>query len=290
MRSMTGYGKGTAEIDKRALTVEMKSVNNRFLEINCRMPKIFAVCEDALKKIIGAAVKRGAVDVYINYEDKSDKGVLLKADMAAAAAYAGQGRLIAKAFKIKNNVDAAYIMRQDGVLRQEQQPADGDILLKLLTEAAQGAVDKLDSMRAAEGEALCKELALLGKSLEKIVGDISALSGTAAEEYRAKITQRMAEILGDAVIDEAKLLSEAAFLADRSDITEELARLKSHLKQYYKLLGTAEAGKKLDFLTQELNREVNTIGSKVSNIKITGLVMEAKAVIERIKEQSRNIE
>lgn len=287
---MTGYGKGTAEIDKRTLTVEMKSVNNRFLEINCRMPKIFAACEDGLKKLIGQKLKRGAVDVFINYEDKSVKSFALCVDMNAAAEYARQAKAMSAQLKIKNNADAAFIMRQEGVLKQEQNIADADALLQLMTAAGSAATEALDKMRAAEGETLKAELTGQGKTLEELVKKIDALSETAAEEYRTKVGQRMKEILGDVSVDEAKLLNEIAFLADRSDITEELARLKSHMKQYYRLLDEPEPGKKLDFLTQELNREANTIGSKVTNIKITALVMETKAVIEKIKEQARNVE
>ena len=181
-------------------------------------------------------------------------------------------------------------MRQEGVLKQEHSAADEDTLKQLLLGAVAAAVDGLTAMREVEGGTLFSELTNLGKVLEDEVKKIDGYAVTAADEHRAKVAQRMKEILGDVAVDEVKLLNEVAFLSDRSDITEELARLKSHLSQYYKLLLSDEAGKKLDFLTQELNREVNTIGSKVTNIKITELVMEAKAVIEKIKEQSRNVE
>lgn len=290
MRSMTGYGKGAAEINKRFLTIEMKSVNNRFLEINCRMPKIFCAYEDGLRKLIGGRLKRGAVDVYFSYEDKSEKPCVLKIDTALAAAYASEGKRLSKALKIRNNVDAAYILRQDGAISREAAEIDGETLQKLLAEAAARALDNLCAMREAEGNALYGELKALGGSLANIVESIAGLAGKAAGEYREKIRARMAEILKDIAADETKILTEAAFLADRSDITEEIARLKSHMEQYGALLGGDEAGKKLDFLTQELNREANTIGSKVTDIEITKLVMDAKSVIEKIKEQVRNIE
>lgn len=290
MHSMTGYGKGTAEKENRVLTVEMKSVNNRFLEINCRMPKIFCAYEDLLRKLIGGACRRGALDVYFNYEDKSEKAQAIQTDMLLAAAYAAEGKRLSKALKIKNNVDAAYILRQDGAVVRRQAEADGETLKELLTAAAAQALEKLNAMRETEGQALYKELKTLGETLSGITEKIAKLSEKAAAEYRDKIKTRMAEILKDIAVDENKILAEAAFLADRSDVTEEIARLRSHLKQYGQLLSEAEAGKKLDFLTQEFNREANTVGSKVTDIKITGLVMEAKAVIEKIKEQVRNIE
>ena len=291
MHSMTGYGRGAAEINNRFLTIEMKSVNNRFLEINCRMPKIFCAYEDGLRKLIGGRLKRGAVDVYFNYEDKSEKPCGLKIDAALAAGYAAEGKRLCRALRIKNNVDAAYILRQEGVISREAAETDGETLQRLLTEAAARALDNLCAMRGAEGNALYNELKSLGATLSGVVESIDGLAGKAAGDYREKIKARMAEVLKDVAVDENKILAEAAFLADRSDITEEIARLKSHLKQYGKLLDDeAEAGKKLDFLTQELNREANTIGSKVTDIKITGFVMDAKSVIEKIKEQVRNIE
>jgi len=290
MQSMTGYGKGVAEIEKRVLTVEMKSVNNRFLEINCRMPKIFCAQEDGLRKLIGARLKRGAVDVFFNYEDKSEKSCAFRADMSLAAAYAGQGKKLSKELKIKNNVDAAYILKQEGVLLREAAKEDEEVLRQLVVKAASDALDKLCAMRENEGSALYAELKKLGGGLAKTIESIGKLAGAAAQEYREKLKARMAEILKDVAVDENKILAEAAFLADRADLTEEVTRLKSHLVQYDKLLNEADAGKKLDFLTQEMNREVNTIGSKVTDIKITNLVMEAKSVIEKIKEQARNIE
>jgi len=287
---MTGYGKGVAEIDNKALTVEMKSVNGRFLEINSRTPKIFSAFEDALRKLIGGTLKRGAVDVYFNYEDKSEKSCQLRTDMSLAAAYAAEGKRLSEALGIGSNVDAAYIMKQDGVVSRETLAADAEALKSLFLSAAAEALQNLNAMREKEGAALYTELKALGAALSKITEKIAGMADGVIAEYREKIKARMSEILKDVAADEAKILSEAAFYADRSDITEEIARLRSHLRQYGQLTGEAEAGKRLDFLTQELNREINTIGSKTGDIKITGLVMDAKAAIEKIKEQARNIE
>ena len=291
MYSMTGYGRASVERDGRALTIELKSVNHRFLDIAFRMPRSFGFMEDAMRRQIGAALSRGHVDVFATYRNMRDDSKLVQVDEALLKAYMAAFDRIGAAAALTDDRALSVAARLPDVMVVAEADEDQDALKALVEEALSEALTQMRQMRAKEGEALRADIAARVDRLAAMTEKIEERYPQTVQEYKQKLEARVQELLGGAAVDEQRLLQEVALMADRSAIAEETVRLHSHFAQIRGFLGAGEpTGRKLDFIVQELNREVNTISSKSQDVPITNLVVEAKAEIEKIREQVQNVE
>jgi len=288
---MTGYGAGIAELNGKKVTIELKAVNNRFLEINARLPKSLAFCDDLIKKTISKTVKRGSVDIIFNLENSSEDSKVVTLDLNLAEEYIIAAKRLRTEFMLESDFNTTALLRSPEVTKIELKQDDPNELSDLVLKATQAAVVNLDKMRELEGKSVKKHLTEIIKKMVEQLSIITKLAPEIVVEYRQKIEARMAEILKPVEVDKARLLNEVAFFSDKVDISEELSRLSSHIDQFVKTLNLAEPqGRKLDFIAQELNREINTIGSKSSDLAVTSAVITLKNELEKIKEQIRNIE
>jgi len=289
--SMTGFGRALIERDGRQLTIECKSVNHRYLDVSIRLPRTLNFLEDTIKQAISARLARGHVDVFVNYRNTRTDARSVQLDEALLTAYLAAAAQASAAAQMPNDMTLTAALRYPDVLTVTEAEEDRDALTALAAEAAAAAVEELYAMRRAEGERLCADLFERGKILQTIGEKIEVRAPLVVVEYQKKLTERIAELTDNAEIDQARLAAEVAYFADKANITEELVRLKSHLAAMEKMLRATDAtGRKLDFLVQELNREMNTMGSKATDIEIASLVIEGKAEIEKIREQVQNIE
>ena len=294
MRSMTGYGRRLCSRDGREMTVELKTVNHRFLDVSCRLPRALAFAEDALRKQLNQTLRRGHVDVNVTYlnlrqdakEVRVDEGLMLQYREALLNA-----RLIAR--KEQSSIrdeDVSWIVAQPDVMQVTVREEDQEAVLSLLAETVSQALNDVTAMRDREGEALKADLSFHLGEVARLREEIAVLAPKVPLIYQEKLKSRVRE-LGVKELDEQRLAQEVALMADRCAIDEELSRLESHIAQMRQALeAEGETGRRLDFLTQELNREVNTIGSKASDAEITRLVVAAKSEIEKLREQVQNVE
>ncbi len=294
MRSMTGYGRRTVSRDGREITVEIKTVNHRFLDLSCRLPRALSFAEDALRKQIAAALRRGHADVNVNYLNLRQDAREIRVDEGLALQYKEallQVRRITRREGVSiNDEEADWIAAQPDVMQVTVREEDQEAVLALLSEAAAEALRDVNAMRQKEGSALHDDLSEHLDQVKTLRDGIAALAPRVPLIYQEKLQSRLRE-LGIKEIDEQRLAQEVALMADRCAIDEELARLLSHIGQMREALETkGEIGRRLDFLTQELNREINTIGSKASDAEITKLVVTAKSEIEKLREQVQNVE
>ena len=292
MKSMTGYGKYIVQRGDKTLTVEMKSVNNRYLEINSRIPKVLSPLEDVAKKMVKLKLARGSVDMYFSYENKSlESGKKPIVDEALVSAYVSLAKSVAKKYGIENNFGVSEILRTPEVVSMESQDEDEEELALLVSECVAGACDKLNEMRLKEGETIKADLNKIIGNIETTLNKAVLRAPMVVTEYAEKIRTRISEMLAGVEIDEARLLNETAFFADKADINEEIQRLRSHIQQFYSALESDQPqGRGLDFLSQEIGREINTMGSKSNDKELTGYVIQMKNELEKIKEQIRNVE
>ena len=291
MNSMTGYGKCVLSRADRQVTVEMKSVNNRYLEINCRIPKVLAFLEEEVKRVIKKNLSRGTVDVFFNYENNSDAGKEVSVDGALAKKYVDVAKTLAKNYGLKNNFAVSELMKTPDVLKIDATAEDEDLLKEIVRECTEGAVMEMIKMRKVEGETVKADLDKLIGNVETALAKAEQRAPKVVTEYAEKIKARVSEILGEVEVDENKLLNEVAFFADKADINEEISRLHSHIVQFKKALTEGgPQGRNLDFISQEVGREINTMGSKSNDAELTSLVIYMKNELEKIKEQIRNVE
>ena len=292
MKSMTGYGKGTVTRENRELTIELKTVNHRFLDISTKIPRAFIACEDVIRNGIAKGLSRGHVDVFLNYAltGESDKRVTV--DVALARSYVEAAHLLSVTFpELHHDFNINALMHANEVVSLEQQQENADVLREMVAEAVELAVKDLNAMRETEGEALRKDL--LGKieRMEQLLCQVKSYAPLVAEQYRDKLRARLAEALQDVQLDESKLANEVCFFADKSCIDEEITRLETHIAHSRAILSSGEpVGRRLDFLVQEFNRETNTICSKSSCLELTNVALEMKNEIEKIREQVQNLE
>jgi len=291
MRSMTGYGRRLISRDGREMTVEIKTVNHRFLDVSLRMPRALSFAEEAVRKRLGQSLRRGHVDMNVSYLNLRADARVVRVDEGLVAQYVNAIQSIGKVLNGTGEIDpASFIASQPDVLTVTVAEEDQDAVLALLMDTMAAALSDVEAMREREGEALQKDLALHLDEVKKIRDEIAALAPQVPLNYQEKLKARLAE-LGVKDLDEQRLYQEVALMADRCAIDEELSRLLSHFDQVTEALqGKGEVGRRLDFLVQELNREVNTIGSKASDAQITKLVVAAKSEIEKIREQVQNVE
>lgn len=288
---MTGYGKGQTAHNGRQVTIEVKAVNHRFLDLNLKLPKGFLFLDDLIRKTLSKVISRGHLDVYVTYDNQSeDKGSYICNNQLGKDFYF-LGELLSREIGIENDLTISSIMKAPDVLERVMPEENEEELKNLVVLSLASALTSLEEMRIAEGDEIKKDLALKLDILKKMRDEIESLSPNVTVDYKEKLTARISEYLAMPELDEQRIATEVALFADRSAIDEELTRLKSHFKQFDDLLVSEDpVGRKLDFLLQEINRETNTIGSKANFIEITNLVLKMKNEIEKIREQVQNIE
>ena len=289
--SMTGYGTAAGTSGKLAVTVELKSVNNRFLDTSVRLPRLYSFSEDALKGLIQKRLIRGKVDVFVNIDASRDDSVVIRLNEPVLKAYQEAFAEMKETYQIPDDAGITAYSRLPDVFIVEKQQLDADAFSADLLRIAGEALDVICDMRAREGARLSADIGSKLDELEEMRQFVAARSPESVTEYRERLLNKMREVLESSDVDESRILTEAALFADKVAVDEELVRLDSHIRQFRDLLASGGAiGRKLDFLIQEMNREVNTIGSKCTDLDITKTVLEMKACIEKIREQAQNIE
>ncbi len=291
MLSMTGYGRGEYSEGGIELTVEIKTVNNRYLDASVKAPRIFSASEDEIRGLIRQKLTRGHADVFISFADKRQKERTFTLDEGIAKAYADAAKRLSQLLPdLPNDVTVTSVLRYPEVLSAaEDASADGE-LIEAMKKALDAALQKLNAMRLTEGEKLKNDMLGRMRTIEELVNKVEERAPLVAEEYRLKLQAKIKKILEEAEVDEARILTEAAVFADKSNIDEELTRLHSHISQFREICGEQIVGRKLDFLVQEFNRETNTICSKSNDLEITRLGLALKNEIEKVREQVQNVE
>lgn len=291
MYSMTGYGKGVASANGRTITAELKTVNHRYLDFGIKMPKGFLFLEDTVKKIVGAKLSRGHIDVFLTYEQSSAAAGLFSADIPLAKNFLEAASKLQYETGLANDLTLSSILKVPDIINRVEEPESEEELAALTNEALNAALDNLLRMRENEGKSLCADINGKLNTIEDCLNKIIQYAPDVVSDYREKLNVRIQEVVASAVVDESKLATEVALFADRCAIDEETTRLAAHIKNMRALLDSKEpVGRKLDFLVQELNRETNTIGSKANDLKITAEVLNIKNEIEKIREQAQNVE
>jgi uncharacterized protein (TIGR00255 family) len=291
MLSMTGYGRKSEEREGRQMTVELRSVNHRYLDLSFKMPKTLNFIEGASRKMIAGYVARGHMDIFYSYRNAREDSKSIAVDRALLSAYDAALDEICGVTGARDDRTLALYLRLDDVFLITEPDDDQDALSELALLTLEGALRELNAARAREGESIRDDMEAMLNRLNELVGQIERRYPDTIEEYNARLRQRVLELLDGTAMDEARFMQEVALMADRSAISEEIVRLKSHLAQYRENLSVNEpAGRKLDFLLQEINREINTISSKSQDIMITQLTLAAKAETEKLREQAQNIE
>lgn len=291
LKSMTGYGKSESVTNAGKLTIEIRSVNHRYGEILVKLPRQFMSLESEIKKRVSNRFKRGKIDIFINFEQPSGVATSPQVNLAMAKAYHEAFLALNHHLGIYEPVPASIIIAQKDVLISQEMAPDMDGISETLFMTLSAAMDSFGEMRGAEGEALYAEIAGRITSIRDAVETVAVRTPAAVAANVDRLKERIARLLGDLQVDEMRLAQEVALIADRMEITEELVRLRSHFKQFDSLLKLEEpVGRKLDFLLQEMNREVNTIGSKANDAEIAAIVVELKSEMEKIREQIQNVE
>lgn len=291
MLSMTGYGKGEYAEGGLELTCEIKTVNNRYLDVSVKAPRIFAAYEDVIRGIIRKKLTRGHADVFVSVKDKRERPTAFSVDLALAGSYIAAAKALKEAHpELPDDLTLSSVLRYPDVLKQEDAQALDEQLTSALNVALNVALDKLNEMRLIEGEKLKADMLSRVQTIEGLVAEISARAPSIAAEYRERLTGRVKEYLEGAQIDEGRLLTEVAVFTDKSNIDEELTRLRSHIEQFRSICEEGVVGRKLDFLVQEFNREANTTCSKSNDVTITRAGLALKNEIEKIREQVQNLE
>jgi len=288
---MTGYGCAKGSSGKLAITAELRSVNNRFLDCTVRLPRVYTSLEDGIKSQVQKTISRGKVDVFITIDASEADDVAVSVNAGVADAYMAAVRALADRYGVPNDATAVSLAHFPDVLYVEKKETDAEALAADLSRILEAALRDFDSMRSREGAKLRDDIASRADEVERLVSLIETRSPETVKDYRQRLTEHMNEVLGATGIDESRILAEAAIYADRVAVDEETVRLRSHVSQLRQLIGSAEpVGRKLDFLVQEFNREANTIGSKCSDLEMTRTVVDLKSEIEKIREQVQNVE
>lgn len=291
--SMTGFGRGEKIYDTRRYTVELKSVNNRYCDINIRMPRLFNFADAKVRKLISDELVRGKVDVFISYDDSTSAATEVVVNEGLAKAYASAILKISHVTGIESDLSSSRISNYPDVLTVKQNQLDEDAIYAELESAIKEAIDGMKQMRLVEGNNLCEDILSKVDELSRLRDEIAEHAPSVVADYRTRLNSRIEELLGDdkkAFYDEARLAAEVAVFADKCAIDEELKRLISHFKQARDILSSKGAvGKKMDFLVQEINREINTCGSKANSLEITNRVLLMKNLVEEMREQIQNL-
>ncbi len=290
LRSMTGFGHCEYTENDITFTVEMKTVNHRYSDIFLRMPKQLSSFEDRVRSLVNSKIQRGKIDIYITYDNKSSQAQEVILDEKLAKAYCDALKKIAEGLGLRDDVSASALARFPDILKVEKKDSD-DSIGQILEKAMNQALEVLLDMRIKEGEKLKDSLLANLSSIEIFMGRIKQKAPTVVKEYKEKLESRLSELIDIQRVDAGRIATEVALFADKCSVDEELVRLESHIHQMRAMLDEGSpVGKKADFLIQEMNREVNTIGSKASDLEITRNVVELKSEIEKLREQIQNIE
>ncbi|HEY5525624.1 MAG TPA: YicC/YloC family endoribonuclease [Clostridium sp.] len=292
VKSMTSFGRAQSEEGNSHLfSIEMKSVNNRYLDINVRLPKFIIALEEEIRKIINKRLNRGKVDIFINYKNYGENSAMPILNMALAKKYYNCLKELSNTLDITDDITVSKIAKFPEVITLEVQEEDLEEILAELKPLLDSALDSMVDMRVTEGEKLKEDILFKLKDIENKVNNIEALSDEIPKQYKARLEERLKELTKGIILDEERLAMEVATLADKAAVDEEITRLHSHLDQMRKTLNLNEPiGRKLDFIVQEMNRETNTIGSKANDMDMTNTVINIKNLIEKIREQVQNIE
>ena len=291
IRSMTGYGGAKGTVQGLELSIELKSVNNRFLDTSVRLPRTYLFAEEAVKAAVQRHISRGKVDVFVTVESAGTQDVVVKVNEPLLRGYLAALQQVSVICGVPNDATAMSLSRMPDVLTVEKAETDQDAVAAAITEVLEQALGEYDAMREREGEKLREDIASRVDTIERLVTRVEEESPRTVADYKARLEQKMREVLETAGIEESRILTEAAIFADKVAVDEETVRLRSHMAQMREMLaGDKPVGRKLDFLVQEMNREANTIGSKCQNADIAKVVVDLKSEIEKIREQIQNIE
>ena len=291
IKSMTGYGRSVMTLGGREFTVELRSVNNRYLDCSVRLPRMVSFAEDAVKQAVKASVSRGKVDVYISMRSEGAEDAKVELNTVALEGYLkAMGRMVSE-YGVRDDISVATLSRMPEMFLVEKPEVDEEQLQKDLLQAVDAALEGYDAMRVREGQALDADLRSRGNTILELVSQVEQGNAQTVIDYRTRLENKLREVLENTAIDESRILTEAAIFADKVAVDEETVRLRSHLKQMNTMLdGGGAVGRKLDFLLQEMNREANTIGSKCTAVNLARIVVDIKAELEKIREQTQNIE
>lgn len=291
IRSMTGFGRAEATVSGKLITVELKSVNHRYFEFNCRTSRGYAFLEEKLKSYLSTRVSRGKIDMFVSITSVEDSDVEVVVNHSLASAYTKAFTELADTYKVENDLTASILSRIPDVLTVHKVQEDESEIYNIVLPVAREAVDKFVAMREVEGQRLSEDVMSRAKTILDIVALIEARSPETVKEYEKRLYDRISELLESTTVDEQRILTEAAIFADKVAVAEETVRLRSHFDQMNSIMQSNEAvGRKLDFIMQEMNREANTIGSKVTDAELAHRVVDIKAELEKIREQIQNIE
>lgn len=290
IKSMTGFGRGNYEEHGRSFIVEIKTINHRYTDISIRYPRQLSYLEDSIRKYVQNTISRGKVDIYI-YQDKfNEEDIHVSVDEVLAEEYLKAIKKLKDKFSLKDDITLSFLAKIPEIISIEKEE-NNDEVWDILKKAIDRALESLVSMRIAEGTKLYNDILDRAKYIKEMVCIVEERSPNVVIEYKERLDERIKEICKDVSIDESRIATEVAFFADKSNITEEIVRLYSHIDQLSTILQEKDPiGRKLDFLIQEMNREINTIGSKANDLKITKIVVDIKSEIEKIREQIQNIE
>ena len=291
IKSMTGYGRAVETVNGREFTVELRSVNNRYLDCSVRLPRMLSFGEDAVKQAVKQAVSRGKVDVYISMRTEGAEEAQVSLNKPVLEGYLTAMRQMVADYQVEDDISVSTLSRLPEVFVVEKPEVDEEQLLSDLMSVVAKALDGYNAMRETEGQALDKDLRSRGQTILELVAQVEQGNAQTVVDYRARLEAKLQEVLANTAIDESRILTEAAIFADKVAVDEETVRLRSHLEQMNTMLtGGGAIGRKLDFLLQEMNREANTIGSKCTDVRLARIVVDIKAELEKIREQTQNIE
>ena len=292
IRSMTSFGRSSSEEGKkRVFTVEMKSVNSRYLDVNIRMPKSIISLEEEIRKMISNSLNRGKVDVFINIKNYNEGAGVPKVDINLAQGYLQCFKEIEEKLNIKNDISVMQIARFPEVITMIEEEYKIDEIWEELKPLISSSLDMMINMREVEGEKLKEDILIKINQIEELVSKVEEFADSIPKVFKQKLEERLKDLLGNVEVDENRIATEVCILADKATVDEEIIRLNSHINQVRETLKLNEPiGRKLDFIVQEMNRETNTIGSKSSDIKMTNIVIDIKNILEKIREQVQNIE
>ncbi|WP_320612160.1 YicC/YloC family endoribonuclease [Evtepia sp.] len=291
IRSMTGYGRGECELHDRTITVELRAVNNRYLDCSVKIPRVYVFAEEAIKSQVQKQVGRGKVDVFVAVDSSAADQVAVTLNRPVADGYYAALKQMRDVYDLKDDLSVSLLSRFPDVFLVEKEQGDADVIAQDIVQVLSQALEDFNAMRQREGEKLAEDILGKAQRIRQLVTQVEERSPATVAEYREKLRQRMEEVLSNTQIDESRILTEAAIFADKVAVDEETVRLRSHLSQLEEMLREGGAiGRKLDFLIQEFNREANTIGSKCSDVELARVVVELKGEIEKIREQVQNIE
>ena len=288
---MTGYGRAVETVNGREFTVELRSVNNRYLDCSVRLPRLLSFGEDTVKQAVKQSVSRGKVDVFISVRSEGGEEVSVSLNASVLEGYLAAMRRMVSDYGVADDISVSTVSRLPEVFNVEKPELDEEQLLADLMQVVSKALAGYDAMRCTEGQALDRDLRSRGNTILELVAQVEQGNAQTVVDYRARLEAKLKEVLENTAIDESRILTEAAVFADKVAVDEETVRLRSHLEQMNAMLTAGGAvGRKLDFLLQEMNREANTIGSKCTDVRLARIVVDIKAELEKIREQTQNIE